>query len=185
MSPFVYGLADNALARLRTLWAWSHWRGARLERGVLVKGDAHRLVLGNGVVIQSGTVLHTGGKAWCRHEGRIEIGEGSTISPHCVLYGGGPGGIRIGRRFDCGPFVGIYASRTDYRTRGEHIFAPVQIGDDVIAFSHVVISPGVCIGDGAVIAAGSVVLRDVPAGAFVAGAPARVIGSAGGTIRDG
>lgn len=181
MKPFLFGLVDNALLRLRSLRAWSRCRGARFEPGVLVKGDGRRLVLGRGVVIQSGTVLHTGGKAWCKHEGRIEIGDDSTISPHCVLYGAGPGGIRIGRRFDCGPFVGIYASRTDYRKRGEHVFARIEIGDDVVVFSHAVISAGVRIGDGAVIGAGSVVLDDVPAGAFVAGSPARVLRpSAGG-----
>jgi acetyltransferase-like isoleucine patch superfamily enzyme len=108
--------------------------------------------------------------------GRLEIGEHSVISPHCVLYGAGPGGIRIGRRFDCGPGVAIFASRTDYRAGPDnHLFAPVVIGDEVIVYAHAVIGPGVTIGDRAVIAAGAVVTADVPKATLVGGAPARVL----------
>lgn len=54
--------------------------------------------------------------------------------------------------------------------------APVAIGDDVMIYNDVVILPGVTVGDGAVIAIRSVVTRDVPPGAVVAGVPARVVG---------
>ncbi|GIT82894.1 hypothetical protein DSM16313_06760 [Acinetobacter seohaensis] len=81
----------------------------------------------------------------------------------------------MGRNFDCGPFVGIYASRTDYINKNAHIFKSVNIGDNVIIFSHVVINPGVSIGDGAVIAAGSVVINDIPANVLAGGTPAKVI----------
>lgn len=147
---------------------------ARFERGVKIKGSLRRLKLDKDVVVQSGTVLHLGGKPWCGGEGGIEIGRGSVISPNCVLYGTG-GRIRIGDNFDCGPFVGIYASRTDYQRLSGHVFADVTIGDDVVVFSHVVIGPGVRIGSRAVVAAGSVVLSDVPEGCFVAGTPARAM----------
>lgn len=51
---------------------------------------------------------------------------------------------------------------------------PVRIGDDVWIGFNAAILKGVTVGDGAVVAPGAVVLRDVPAGAFVAGNPARV-----------
>ena len=178
MKNIVLGLLANVRMRCHALRVWARARDVRFEPGVVVKGHPQDIVLGRGVVIQSGTVLHAGGRAWCQGTGRIEIGAGSVISPNCVLYGAGPGGIRIGRRFDCGPLVGIYASRTRLDDRGEHVFAPVVIGDDVIVFSHAVISPGVTIGDGAVVAAGAVVLDDVAPGAFVAGVPARVVRAA-------
>jgi acetyltransferase-like isoleucine patch superfamily enzyme len=54
--------------------------------------------------------------------------------------------------------------------------APVTIGDDVWLGSNAVVLPGVTIGRGAVIAAGSVVTRDVPDGSVAAGVPAKVVG---------
>jgi acetyltransferase-like isoleucine patch superfamily enzyme len=55
------------------------------------------------------------------------------------------------------------------------MFDAVVIGDDVVVFSHAVIGPGVRIGDRAVIAAGAVVLDDVPEGALVGGVPAKLL----------
>ena len=56
--------------------------------------------------------------------------------------------------------------------------APVTIGDRVWVGTRAVILKGVTIGDGAVVAAGAVVTKDVPAGAVVAGVPAKVVGRA-------
>lgn len=54
--------------------------------------------------------------------------------------------------------------------------APVILEDDVWLGAHVAVLPGVTIGRGAIVAAGSVVNRDVEAMTIVAGAPARLIG---------
>ena len=53
--------------------------------------------------------------------------------------------------------------------------APIRIGNDVWIGMRSIILKGVTIGDGAVIAAGSVVTRDVPAGTLYGGNPARFI----------
>lgn len=55
--------------------------------------------------------------------------------------------------------------------------APIVLGRNVWIGSNVTVLPGVTIGDDAVVAAGSVVTRDVPANTIVVGAPARVVRS--------
>jgi acetyltransferase-like isoleucine patch superfamily enzyme len=152
--------------------------GLVLEDHVGIKGPLENLRVRGRVVIQTGAVLHLGGMPWCENAGSLEIGDGTVISPHVVIYAAGPCGVRIGRNFDCGPGVGIFASRTDYRAGpGHHLFAPVVIGDDVVVYANAVIGPGVSIGDGAAIAAGAVVTGDVPPRSLAAGAPARVVRS--------
>ena len=174
---FCIGTMKKSFRELRTgAIVVERFPGTTLEKNVQIKGRLENLALGVNVVIQSGVVLHLGGMPWCQGSGLIAIGDGSVISPNCVIYGGGPGGVKIGKKFDCGPNVGIFASRTDYEKGPEyHIFEQVRIGDEVTIFANSVISPGAKIGDGAVIAAGSVVINDVPPKTLVGGVPAKVI----------
>lgn len=57
----------------------------------------------------------------------------------------------------------------------EYRLGDVRIGSGVMIGANCTILPGVTIGDGAIVGAGSVVHKDVPAGAFVAGNPLQVI----------
>lgn len=138
-----------------------------------------RLTLGRNVSFHRGTVVHCGGLDWSHGQGSISIGDDSVISAYCVLFGAGH--IEIGRGFDCGPGTMIFSSRSDFERNGwgelprQHVFAPVRIGDFVTVFARCVIGPGVTIGEGAAIGAGSVVLDDVDAHCLYAGAPARKI----------
>ncbi len=59
--------------------------------------------------------------------------------------------------------------------RGDMTCSPVRIGNRVWVGANVTILPGVSIGDGAIIAAGAVVTRDVEAGTVVGGVPAKFI----------
>ena len=52
---------------------------------------------------------------------------------------------------------------------------PTTIGNDVCIYDHVIINAGVAIGDGAIVAAGAVVTKDVPPYAVVGGVPAKVL----------
>ncbi|HJK73201.1 MAG TPA: DapH/DapD/GlmU-related protein [Methanocorpusculum sp.] len=52
---------------------------------------------------------------------------------------------------------------------------PIVLGKNVWVGSHATILPGVTVGDGAIVAAGAVVTKDVPPGTVVGGVPAKVI----------
>ena len=73
--------------------------------------------------------------------------------------------VRLGQRCMFGSYVQV----------NDAPHRPVIIGDDVWVAHGAVIQPGVTIGDGAVISAGSVVTTDVPAGMLALGNPARMM----------
>ncbi|PSK40402.1 hypothetical protein C7M61_000037 [Candidozyma pseudohaemuli] len=61
------------------------------------------------------------------------------------------------------------------RKKGDEYAFPITVGNNVWFGSNIVVLPGVTIGDGSVVGAGSVVTKDVPANTVVVGNPARVI----------
>lgn len=85
------------------------------------------------------------------------------------------GGIYFGDRVQVGPHVTIVTDNHDLKNRSILRCKPVHIGSDVWIGANVTILPGVTVGENAVIAAGAVVTRNVPANAIVGGNPARVI----------
>ncbi len=104
-----------------------------------------RLVLGSGVAVGDRTEIHAGKE--------VVIGDGTIIAWDCCILD------------------------RDYHKLGSdtETLRPVHIGKHVWIGCHALVLKGVTIGDGAVIAAGSVVTKDVPEGALVAGNPAKVI----------
>ncbi len=134
--------------------------------------------------------------------GRLEIGENTLLEPGCWLTLGAQARIRIGSEcflnrgtmlaaaelieigdnvmFANGCFVGDAAHRHDdpeqpVTRQGFEPARPVKIGSNVWFGVNCVVTPGVTVGDRAVIGANSVVTKDVPAGTIAAGAPAKVI----------
>jgi acetyltransferase-like isoleucine patch superfamily enzyme len=87
--------------------------------------------------------------------------------------------VIIGDNVFTGPNVGIYTAghpvHHEMRNSGYEYALPVTIGNNVWLGGHVVINPGVTIGENSVIGSGSVVTRDIPAGVVAAGNPCRVI----------
>lgn len=85
------------------------------------------------------------------------------------------GGIYLGDRVQIGPHVTIVTDNHDLNDRSVLRCKPVRIEDGVWIGANVTICPGVTVGKSAVVAAGAVVTKDVPAGSIVGGNPARVI----------
>jgi acetyltransferase-like isoleucine patch superfamily enzyme len=134
------------------------------ERAAAWTGD------NRGVVIYDSTTV----------AGDVTIGESTWIGPFCSLDG--TGGLTIGAW--CSISAGVQLLTHDTVRRSLTAGAagpersPVRIGDRCFIGTHAVVTRGVVIGDGCVVAAGAVVVADVEAGAIVAGAPARRIGTA-------
>lgn len=183
------------------LFRWLHWPWIRL--GFLVSGVAwgprfrvfgmpilqryqgSRIELGAGVELRSSprsnplsprqpVVLATRGPSAC-----IIVGRDCGLTGAVLVAAER---IELGDRVLLG--ANVVVIDTDFHpldpemrrrepTRGVH--APVVIEDDVFVGTQALILKGVRIGRGAVVGAGSVVTRDVPSRAVVAGNPARII----------
>ena len=106
------------------------------------------------------------------------IGTRVFINQNCTLYD--LGGVDIGDDVMIGPNVSLITSGHPLepsQRRAGVTAKPIVIGKNVWIAANVTIIGGVTIGDNAVIAAGSVVTKDVPADSLAAGNPARVIRS--------
>jgi maltose O-acetyltransferase len=114
---------------------------------------------------------------FCDYGRNIELGEGVYFNFNCVLLDVAK--ISIGNHVLFGPAVQIYTAShpldADQRRSGLELGKPIRIGHDVWLGGGAIVCPGVTLGDGTVIGAGSVVVRDIPAGVFAAGNPCRVI----------
>lgn len=113
----------------------------------LITGAAGRIQIGDDVLINFGTVVAAGS--------RVSIGSGTMIGPHCIISDVDiPEGL-----LDSTPVAAL----------------PIDIGKGVWLAGRVTLRPGVKIGDGAVIVAGSIVETDVPAHFMASGIPARLV----------
>jgi len=108
---------------------------------------------------------------------QISIGTFTLISGalHCDI--GAP--LQIGSRVRIGHDVSLLT--VDHRVgpeemrSGDRKFGSIEIGDGAWLASRVVVLPGVRIGAGAIVAAASVITRDVPPNTLAVGVPARVV----------
>lgn len=85
------------------------------------------------------------------------------------------GGITIGDHVQIGPNVTMATDNHDFSHRTILKCQSIQIAENAWIGANVTIVPGVTVGKNAVIAAGAVVTKDVPANTVVAGTPARII----------
>jgi acetyltransferase-like isoleucine patch superfamily enzyme len=141
-------------------------------------GGEHRIAVGSDVFVGAGAWLQV--LPGPEGEGRIEIGDGTSLAGGCVLSSALS--VRLGPR--------VLFARNVYVADHRHAFAdgtravldqgieqvePVSIGEGAWLGENVVVGPGVTIGRGAVVGANAVVLDDVPERVVGAWGPARTI----------
>lgn len=122
--------------------------------------------------VGSKSSIHRGCKFF--HVGKFKMGGGSVINFGCYLDN--RRGIYIGNNVGIAHNTKIYTLGHDlddpkFQTKG----APVCIKDNAFIFSNVLVMPGVTIGEGAIILAGSVVTKNVESWTIVGGNPAKKI----------
>lgn len=137
----------------------------------------HRKYLMGQIFGKLGQNVHLEAPFYLDYGYRTTIGDDFFSNFNLTILDGG--GVEIGDRVFVGPNVGIYTANhpTDVRRRekGYEWALPVKIGNKVWIGGGVTILPGVTIGDNTVIAAGSVVTKDIPANVVAAGNPCKVI----------
>jgi acetyltransferase-like isoleucine patch superfamily enzyme len=153
-------------------------RGVYLDEGVYIHACPEGVEIGPNTLVMHGSVLHVYNFRGLPHA-RIKIGRDCLVGEYSVIRG--QGGVTIGDRVYTSPMTQIIAVNhvfddperpfTEQGITAEGII----IEDDVWLGSACVVTDGVRIGKGAVVAAGAVVTQDVPPHTVVGGVPARVI----------
>jgi maltose O-acetyltransferase len=113
---------------------------------------------------------------YCDYGRNIYLGEDFFANHHCVMLDAAE--IRIGARVLLGPAVHLYTTthpvNAAQRAAGMQLCAPIHLEDDCWIGGNTVIMPGVTIGARAVVGAGSVVTKNIPADSVASGNPCRV-----------
>lgn len=114
---------------------------------------------------------------FCDYGSNIMIGDNFYANHNLIILDAAE--VRIGNNVFVGPNVGIHTSGhpidAERRNKGLEFALPITIEDNVWIGASVTIIAGVNIGRGTVIAAGSVVIRDIPSGVVAGGNPCKVI----------
>lgn len=118
-------------------------------------------------------------KTYLRYPSKISIGEHVAINRGCELYASfmvNNGYIILGNHVTLSPNVKLYTIQHDYSSLNmPDIAGPIVVGDFAWIGADTIVLPGVTIGEGVVIGAGSLVTRDIPPYSVAVGRPVKVI----------
>lgn len=152
----------------------SFGKGVYIDKNVEFMRFPNNISIGDDVVIKEGARICS-----CNKKAKISIGSRSTVGYHTFIFSSES--INIGDDCLIAPFVYIVDSNHRIEKKlnineQSNETAEIKIGNDVWIASNVSILKGVTIGNGAVIAANSVVNSDVDAYEIYGGTPAKKIG---------
>ena len=121
----------------------------------------------------------------CDYGAHIHAGDRLYLNFGCVILDVCE--VRLGHNVFVGPGVQLLTAthplEASARIAGRELGRPISIGNNVWLGGGAIVCPGVTIGDDTTIGAGSVVVRDVPAGVLAVGNPCRVVRALGSTPR--
>lgn len=163
-------------------WAWYqamlYWIPGRL--GWIMRRAAY-----GPFFLRAGKGWHVGEYASIQRVRNFQIGHKCAVGRYCVINA--LGGVIIGDYSGMGPFTQLITATHNFRKSKDtgHLpyglqprvleTAPIVIEDNTWLGAGVTVLPGVRIGSNSVVAAGSVVHKDVPSYSMVAGVPARLV----------
>ncbi len=168
-------LYDAGDPELQAALAANHAWLARYNAGLALSADERRGLLAERLsFVGEGATIRP--PFHCDYGFNIRLGAGVFLNFNCVILD--VVAVTIGDRTQIGPGVQILTADHPRdaagRASGRECGRPIRIGRNVWIGGGAIILPGVTIGDDALVGAGSVVTRDVPAGATAMGNPARV-----------
>jgi acetyltransferase-like isoleucine patch superfamily enzyme len=151
------------------------WKGVDVyvDANVQLLRHPERTFLGDKVMLKEGVKICP-----THPEATITIGDWTTIGYNVCIFS--KSNISIGKNCLIAPFC--YFVDSDHGTdlgrlirEQSMVTAPITVGDDVWLGTRVIVTKGVTIGSGAIVAAGSVVTKDIPPNTVFAGSPAKFI----------
>lgn len=158
-----YGFAQYLPTQPRPGWRFAYWLRRKLVRHIFFKCGGS-VIIKTKAYFGTGTQLIIGDRSQLgenlKAESDLILGNDVLIGPDVVM-------LSSSHAFDR---IDLPINRQGARPRQSII-----IGDDVWIGTRVIILPGIRVGDHAIIGAGSVVTKNVPALAIVGGNPAKVI----------
>ena len=158
LKRFAWEVVWAVLFRTTPRWCLNGWRRLLLW--------AFGALVGKGVRIQGGA------KVW--QPWRFKIGDNSWIDSGVLLYS--VDDIKIGSNVVVSEGAFICTASHDIASEAfELVTKPVEIGDAAWVGARAIVLPGAKIGEGAVVAAGAVVTKDVEPWTVVAGNPAKFV----------
>ncbi len=160
MGYFLYSIIQGLFNLLPANGVYIRWRGKLVEK----------------IVTKCGKNLKVSSRVNIYSPKKITIGDNVYIGYNSYLGGGD---IFLEDEVMIGPFCSIVAGNHTLKEKsyrfGPYDFGKIEIGEGTWLGSHVVITNNVKIGKGVLVAAGSVVTKDVPDFSIVGGIPAKLI----------